>query len=78
MFVLFQEFLIYRKNRNSAMYKVTDSMPSMNSSANLKQRHTEFEQARDYCTSLNEKLSTIDKISRRIQKERQGIHCILY
>lgn len=38
----------------------------------LKPRHMEFEQIRDYCSSLSEKLNTIDKISRRICKERQG------
>ncbi|XP_058790693.1 sorting nexin-30-like [Phymastichus coffea] len=65
------EFLVHRKNRSSVMNKVSDSIPSITSSVNLKQRHLEFEQARDYCTSLSEKLITVDKISRRIQKERQ-------
>lgn len=55
------------------MGKVQDSLQSMASNGVVKQRHLEFEQARDYCISLSEKLGTIDKISRRIHKERQGI-----
>ncbi|XP_001604661.1 sorting nexin-7 [Nasonia vitripennis] len=65
------EFLVYRKNRGNVMGKVSDSLQSMASNGVVKQRHLEFEQARDYCVSLSEKLSTIDKISRRIHKERQ-------
>lgn len=38
----------------------------------MKQHHLEFEQIRDYCTALGEKLSAIDKINHRIHKERQG------
>lgn len=54
--------------------KVTDSLQNIASTYTMKQRHLEFEQIRDYCTALGEKLSAIDKINHRIHKERQGMH----
>lgn len=54
--------------------KVTDSLQNIASTYTMKQRHFEFEQIRDYCTALGEKLSAIDKINHRIHKERQGAH----
>ena len=72
-----QEFVVHRKNRGNVIGKMTDSLQSITGSGGLKQRYLEFEQAREYCTSLSEKLGTIDKISRRIQKERQGMkYCL--
>jgi len=52
--------------------KVTDSLQNIATTYTIKQRHLEFEQIRDYCIALGEKLSTIDKINHRIHKERQG------
>lgn len=51
---------------------MTDSLQNMATVYTMKQRHLEFEQVRDYCIALTDKLSTIDKISHRIHKERQG------
>lgn len=65
------EFLIHRKNRGNVLVKVTDSLQNIATTYTMKQRHFEFEQIRDYCTALSEKLSTIDKINHRIHKERQ-------
>jgi hypothetical protein len=38
----------------------------------MRQRTQEFEQVREYVISLGEKLNSVDKISQRIHKERQG------
>ncbi|TGZ55378.1 Sorting nexin-30 [Temnothorax longispinosus] len=65
------EFLVHRKNRGNVLGKVTDSLQNIASTYTMKQRHLEFEQIRDYCTALGEKLSAIDKINHRIHKERQ-------
>lgn len=51
---------------------MSESLHSMTTTGVLKQHYYEFEQARNYCLSLSEKLGTIDKISRRIHKERTG------
>lgn len=67
-----QEFLVYRKNRGNVLGKMTDSLQNIASTYTMKQHHLEFEQIRDYCTALSEKLSAIDKINHRIHKERQG------
>lgn len=68
----FQEFLVHRKNRGNVLGKMTDSLQNIASTYTMKQLHPEFEQVRDYCTALSEKLSAIDKINHRIYKERQG------
>lgn len=70
----FQEFSLHRTNRGTVLTKVTDSLQTMTHAHTIKQRHLEFEQIRDYCTSLSEKLNTIDKIGLRIHKERQGTY----
>lgn len=67
-----QEFLVHRKNRSNVLVKMTDSLQNIASTYTMRQRHLEFEQIRDYCTVLSEKLSAIDKINHRIHKERQG------
>ncbi|XP_033337448.2 sorting nexin-7 [Megalopta genalis] len=65
------EFLVHRKSRANVLIKMTDSLQNIASTYTMKQRHFEFEQVRDYCTALCEKLVTIDKINHRIHKERQ-------
>ncbi|XP_017893092.1 sorting nexin-30-like isoform X2 [Ceratina calcarata] len=65
------EFLVRRKSRGNVLVKMTDSLQNMASTYTMKQRHFEFEQIRDYCIVLGEKLATIDKINHRIHKERQ-------
>ncbi|XP_003701174.1 sorting nexin-30 [Megachile rotundata] len=65
------EFLIHRKNRGNVLVKMTDSLQNIASTYTMKQRHFEFEQIREYCIALSEKLATIDKINHRIQKDRQ-------
>lgn len=53
---------------------MTDSLQSIASTYTMKQHHLEFEQIRDYCAALSEKLLAMDKINHRIHKERQGIY----
>ncbi|KAF7387299.1 hypothetical protein HZH68_012976 [Vespula germanica] len=65
------EFLIHRKSRGNMLVKMTDSLQNITSVNIMKQHLPEFEQVRDYCTSLSQKLSTIDRIHHRIHKERQ-------
>ncbi|XP_033223633.1 sorting nexin-30-like [Belonocnema kinseyi] len=65
------EFSVHRKNRGNVLVKVTDSLPNITSVYSMKLRNLEFEQIREYCFSLSEKLATMDKISHRIYKERQ-------
>jgi hypothetical protein len=38
----------------------------------MQQRTQEFERVREYVVSLGAKLNSVDKISQRIHKERQG------
>lgn len=52
---------------------MTDSLQNFASTYTMKQRRFEFEQIRNYCTDLSEKLATVDKINHRIHKKRQGI-----
>jgi hypothetical protein len=40
----------------------------------MRQRTQEFEQVREYVAILGEKLNSVDKVSHRIHKERQGEH----
>lgn len=53
---------------------MTDSLQNMTSMYGMKQSRMEFEEVRDYCTSLSEKLITLDKVNQRIHKERQGMY----
>lgn len=62
---------MYRKNNLSNNGKVSDIFQLSNNPANL-QRYQEFDHTKDYCALLSEKLTMMDKISKRIQKERQG------
>jgi hypothetical protein len=39
----------------------------------MRQRTQEFEQVREYVTTLGEKLNSVDKVSQRLHKERQGM-----
>ncbi|KAJ8668156.1 hypothetical protein QAD02_009819 [Eretmocerus hayati] len=61
------EFQIHCKNCNR---KTSDTL-TIATTASVRQRHIEFDQVKDYCMALGEKLSMIDKINRRIYKERQ-------
>ncbi|XP_014209758.1 sorting nexin-7-like [Copidosoma floridanum] len=62
------EFMVHCKSQ--AQNKITDSLQSLSTGV-LRQPYKEFEQAKDYCAILSEKLNTIDKISQRIHRERQ-------
>lgn len=73
LLIFIQEFLIHRKSRGNMLVKMTDSLQNITSVNIIKQHLPEFEQVRDYCTSLSQKLSIIDRTHHRIHKERQGM-----
>lgn len=59
-----------RKNRGNVLDKMADSLQNV-ASLSVKQRGGKFERTKDYCNSLVDKLSHVDKINHRIFKERQ-------
>ncbi|XP_049953727.1 sorting nexin-7-like [Schistocerca serialis cubense] len=65
------EFSIHRKCRLSLLGRVSNSLQNLASVYMMHQKNSEFDRIRDYLTSLGEKLTNIDKIAQRIQKERQ-------
>ncbi|CAG2066428.1 unnamed protein product, partial [Timema podura] len=66
-----QEFSIHRKSRQGLLGRMSSSFNNLAAVYMIRQRAPEFEHVREYVTMLGEKLSSIDKISQRIHKERQ-------
>lgn len=54
--------------------KISDSIQNMSSGYTIKSRSIEFDKFKEYAQILHEKLCTIEKISCRINKERQGMY----
>nr|CAD7572908.1 unnamed protein product [Timema californicum] len=65
------EFSIHRKSRQGLLGRMSSSLNNLAAVYMIRQRSPEFEHVREYVTMLGEKLSSIDKISQRIHKERQ-------
>nr|CAD7456820.1 unnamed protein product [Timema tahoe] len=65
------EFSIHRKSRQGLLGRMSSSFNNLAAVYMIRQRTPEFEHVREYVTMLGEKLSSIDKISQRIHKERQ-------
>ncbi|PNF32711.1 Sorting nexin-7 [Cryptotermes secundus] len=65
------EFLIHRKSRQGFLGRMSTSFHNLAAVYMMRQRTQEFEQVREYVTSLGEKLNSVDRISQRIHKERQ-------
>nr|CAD7599503.1 unnamed protein product [Timema genevievae] len=65
------EFSIHRKSRQGLLGRMSSSFNNLAAVYMIRQRAPEFEHVREYVTMLGEKLSSIDKISQRIHKERQ-------
>ncbi|KAL7305344.1 hypothetical protein TKK_0002472 [Trichogramma kaykai] len=61
------EFMVYKKSHTNTN-KGMD--PRSLTAATMKNPIAEFEHFKDYCIGLSDKLSAVDKISRRINKER--------
>nr|CAD7398034.1 unnamed protein product [Timema cristinae] len=65
------EFSIHRKSGRGLLGRMSSSLNNLAAVYMIRQRTPEFEHVREYVTMLGEKLSSIDKISQRIHKERQ-------
>ncbi|KAB0794936.1 hypothetical protein PPYR_11775 [Photinus pyralis] len=65
------DFNLHRKQRSNINNKILMGNTSnmLSTRASIKNRHIEFEKARDYLTTLSEKLVSIEKIASRINKE---------
>ena len=57
---------------------MSESLQSMASSYVAKGRTVEFEKMSEYVDKLSEKISTMEKIGQRIQKERIGTRLFVY
>ncbi|XP_066992719.1 sorting nexin-7 [Anabrus simplex] len=65
------EFAIHRKSRQGLLGRMSSSFHNLAAVYMMRHQSPEFDQVREYVTTLGEKLGSIDKISQRIQKERQ-------
>jgi len=69
----FQEFQIHRKAGGQGILgRVSDSIQSITTAYVGRQPAPEFDAVKDYINILGEKLSQIDKVSQRLNKERMG------
>ncbi|XP_023029128.2 sorting nexin-7 [Leptinotarsa decemlineata] len=64
------DFTLHRRQRHPVEQRVRTLSHSSSSHSALKSRHIEFDKTKVYLTTLSEKLSSIEKISSRINKER--------
>ncbi|KAF5292272.1 hypothetical protein FQR65_LT11235 [Abscondita terminalis] len=67
------DFHLYRKQRSHVNNKILmiDNTSISSSRSSIKNRHIEFEKAKEYLNILSEKLISIEKIASRINKESQ-------
>ncbi|KAE8747661.1 hypothetical protein FOCC_FOCC005641 [Frankliniella occidentalis] len=66
------EFLIHRKNGPGILGRVTDSLQNLTTTYLVRQRSPEFDSVRDYVNTFGEKLNQMEKVGRRLHKERQA------
>lgn len=57
--------------------KISSSLQNLAGVYSIKNKVPEFEKAKEYLNALSEKLIMIEKISNRINKERQGKYSFL-
>ncbi|XP_054275265.1 sorting nexin-30-like [Macrosteles quadrilineatus] len=65
------EFQMHRKNSGSLIGRMTGSLQQFANSYVCHKNEPEFEAVKDYVEVLSEKLSTLEKIGERINKERK-------
>ncbi|KAK7872738.1 hypothetical protein R5R35_011873 [Gryllus longicercus] len=65
------EFAIHRKSRQGLLGRMSSSFHNLAAVYMMRQRPAEFDQVRDYVATLGDKLLSVEKVSQRIQKERQ-------
>lgn len=64
------DFTLHRRQRHPVQQKIKTFNHDNSSHSVLKNKHIEFDKTKAYLTTLSEKLSSIEKISSRINKER--------
>ncbi|CAG9829286.1 unnamed protein product [Diabrotica balteata] len=64
------DFTLHRRQRHPVQQKIRTFNHGNSSHSVLKNKHMEFDKTKAYLTTLSEKLSSIEKISSRINKER--------
>lgn len=69
----FQQFNLHRKQKNNVERRIQTLSNSASSHSILKSKHIEFDKAKAYLNALYEKLTSIEKIASRINKERQDL-----
>lgn len=67
------DFNLYRKQKSHTSNKILmlNNTNMLSSRTSIKNRHIEFEKAKDYLNVLSEKLISVEKIASRINKESQ-------
>ncbi len=63
---------MHRKNGPGILGRVTDSLQNLTTTYLVRQRSPEFDSVKDYVNTFGEKLNQMEKVGRRLQKERQG------
>lgn len=66
------EFNIHRKSGQGILGRVTDSLQNLTTNYLVRQRSPEFDSVKDYANALGEKLTQLEKVGRRLHKERQA------
>lgn len=56
---------------------MTDSLQNLTTNYLVRQRSPEFDSVKEYANTLGEKLTQLEKVGRRLQKERQGMHSLI-
>lgn len=71
---ILKDFVIFKKSfsGNGLLVKMSESLQNLASSYVAKGRTAEFEKMGEYIQKLGEKITTMEKIGQRIQKERIG------
>lgn len=68
----FQEFLIHRKSGTGILGRVTDSLQNLTTTYLVRQQSPEFDAVKEYVNTFGEKLGQLEKVGRRLYKERSG------
>jgi len=72
--IISQDFAIFRKTKQGLIGRWTDSIQNISGVYLAKGRPADFDQMLHYTQLLSDKLTSIEKISHRVNKEQQGWH----
>lgn len=70
---IIQDFAIFRKSKQGLIGRWTDSIQNISGVYLAKGRPADFDKMLQYTQLLTDKLSSVDKISQRVNKEQQGL-----